>query len=606
MNSRRRAVPALLAAILFAAAMVPTTDAHAAWTSPRCRGTYNTNALKLPDMGVKGVPKDDCPHCLNGGGKGSVMAAAKNNWVPWEPMDKTKPFRHDSGLCGDPEKNPSPRAHEKAGTFGPPKGMPYAATYKAGQEVGFQIDVHTHHNGFFEFFICNVDKCGGDISEKCFKGGHCRQLMRAEVPECESKKSMHCSPIDPDYPGRWIMPCRVGAHVGEHFMGGAGADKGKYMKYKLPEGFACQNCVMQWYWASANSCNPPGFKEYFDKYPMEAWGECPGDGGAKGARNPNLATCGGPTFPEEFWNCADVRVNANGAAGDAPTSGASEEEDDDAAGAAAEQRPEAEEKPAEEPTPAEEQKPVEEPNPVEGQPPADQPAAEQQPAEQQPAEQQPVEQQPPAEQRPQEQNEPELDTPPMLQNRPDQNAQTTNQNAGQQNQNQGPTDEQRRVQQEQEEVRRKQQEEVMRKRALSKQNSQQPQQSSQQQEQQPQQPQQPEQPQQPQQPQQTEPPQQPQSQEITPDSQTLSAGEGTGNGDYPMTGRESGAAGKGDCTLNSSSRASSFSGAKCASNWRQCGGARYAGPTHCCSPHFECVAVGSSFAMCKKAAHLAL
>lgn len=233
------------------------------------------------------------------------MAAAKGGWKPWEPLDKTK-IRSDAGLCGDPISEPAPRAHEKGGAFGPPKAMPYSAVYKSGQTVQFEVDVTTNHNGFFEFFICDVDRCDDDISEDCFKRNQCRQLMRTKVAACESQNSKECGPIDPDYPGRWIVPCRKGGHVGEHFMGGV------HMQYKLPSGFRCKHCVIQWYWATANSCNPPGFKEYFDKFPMESWGKCPGDGGAFGARNPGLSQCGGTTFPEEFWSCADVRVTGVG------------------------------------------------------------------------------------------------------------------------------------------------------------------------------------------------------------------------------------------------------------------------------------------------------
>lgn len=304
-----------LCALLCIAALSMTAEGHGAWTTPRARGTLATFSLNLPDLKIPGMPRDDCPHCLNGGGKGTVMAEANNNWRPWEPLSKTKPFRRDAGLCGDPAKGP--HDHMKGGKFGPPKAYPYSAVYKAGQVVEFVVDVTTHHNGFFEFFICNVGDCGGDISERCFKENKCRQLMRVKTPECESQNSMECGPVDEKHPGRWYMPCRKGGHVGQHFMGG------KFMRYKIPDRFICQDCVMQWYWATANSCNPPGFIEYFQRFPMAKWGRCPGDGGAFGARNPVLSKCGGPTFPEEFWMCADVRVTGNGVS--APSGGAPQE-----------------------------------------------------------------------------------------------------------------------------------------------------------------------------------------------------------------------------------------------------------------------------------------
>lgn len=266
------------------------------------RGTLNTNSIKVPKCNLRNMPADNCPHCLNGGGKGAVTLAAGGNWRVYEPLNSKAPFRRDAALCGDAILDSAPRPHERGGRFGTPSDMPFSAVYNTEQEVEFVVDVTTNHNGFFEFFICDVSKCGGDLTEKCFTAGHCHQLMRVKTPACESQRSKECGPIDKNYPGRWYVPCRKGSHVGEHFMGG------KYMKYKLPAAFTCKDCVVQWYWATANSCNPPGFKEYFDNYPMPGWGKCPGDGGAFGGRNPTLTTCGGSNFPEEFWGCSDVLV----------------------------------------------------------------------------------------------------------------------------------------------------------------------------------------------------------------------------------------------------------------------------------------------------------
>ena len=67
------------------------------------------------------------------------------------------------------------------------------------------------------------------------------------------------------------------------------------MYYQLPEDLVCDGdesaCVLQWYWVSANSCNPPGIPEQY--------------------RRPyNLADCLSPSapYPEEFVNCADISV----------------------------------------------------------------------------------------------------------------------------------------------------------------------------------------------------------------------------------------------------------------------------------------------------------
>jgi len=256
-------------------------------------------------MKVPGMPSEDCPHCLNAGGKGAVMKANKGMWVPYEPTNLKKPFRHDAGLCGDPIAQKGPHDHEIGGAWGFPKS-PITATYKTGSVVEFIVDLTTNHQGYFEYFLCDATKCGGDISVECFKKGHCHQLMREKTPHCESSQSMECAPVDPAYPGRWYIGCRKGGHVGEDFVGG------RSMRYHLPKGFSTKHAVLQWYWVTANSCNPPGFLDFFENHPMDKWGKCGGDGGTIGGRNTGTAECGGKISPEEFWNCADIEINDSG------------------------------------------------------------------------------------------------------------------------------------------------------------------------------------------------------------------------------------------------------------------------------------------------------
>lgn len=381
--------------ILSTLLLTTTVQAHGVPVYPYFRGTLKTNSIfrleprnpllrrfKPPHYDDLDIPDCECPHCANGGGKGGVMKAAKGKWTPYEPTNPKLPFRRDHGMCGDPISDTAPRDHEAGGKWGYPKS-PITANYKTGQIVEFVVDVTTNHNGWFDFFICDATKCGGDISEKCFKDGHCHTLMREKTPACESEKSKECAPVDEKYPGRWYIPCRRGDHVGEHFMGGP------FMRYKLPPGFKSEHAVIQFYWVTANSCNPPGFIDYFKRYPMKVWGKCPGDGGSLGGRNPTLGECGGPSFPEEFWGCADVSVGGTGkvkAAGSLPPvpkgkpvvkrtpppePKPTEEETKPEAKPMEEAKPEAKpmEEPKPEPKPTEqpkpEPKPVEEPKPTE-------------------------------------------------------------------------------------------------------------------------------------------------------------------------------------------------------------------------------------------------
>lgn len=52
----------------------------------------------------------------------------------------------------------------------------------------------------------------------------------------------------------------------------AGSPSHYNMQYKLPQGVTCSRCVLQWYWKTGNS---PG------------------------------------AYPEEFWNCADIRIESS-------------------------------------------------------------------------------------------------------------------------------------------------------------------------------------------------------------------------------------------------------------------------------------------------------
>ena len=65
------------------------------------------------------------------------------------------------------------------------------------------------------------------------------------------------------------------------------------MLFQLPAGLVCDGssarCVLQWHWTSGNSCTPPGTPS---QYASSTLGPC-------GINNP---------YPEEFFNCADVRI----------------------------------------------------------------------------------------------------------------------------------------------------------------------------------------------------------------------------------------------------------------------------------------------------------
>ena len=241
-----------------------------------------------------------------GSGLASQKRAAGGNWTPYDP--KAPGFRFRAGVCGD--QKGGQEAHRKGGMFYYPKDKPIiTGTYQSGGVFTASLSVNSdgHHNGFIEFIICDVSKCpGGDISEQCLRSNACQKMDRVKEARCENG-SKDCAPIDPKYPSRWFLPCaQYGTRRDSKYLN---------IKYKLPAGMACEHCVVQWYWASANQCNPPGYKEYFlsEKRP-KAWGSCKGQSRAEGGYAKWLPDCGGKEFTEEYYSCIDVKVTGSSSA----------------------------------------------------------------------------------------------------------------------------------------------------------------------------------------------------------------------------------------------------------------------------------------------------
>ncbi|KAI0560096.1 Lytic polysaccharide mono-oxygenase [Gracilaria domingensis] len=228
--------------------------------------------------------------------KSQIYAAGPRGWTPYNPYSPSLQWRY--GVCGD--RLGGPQHHLRGGMFYH-RGR-IVASYTQGDVLGVGMSIVTHHNGFVEMHVCDVSRCGGEISRECFLKGACVQLKRAYHPECESGKSPHCGPTDRRYPGRWYLPCRSGASWDDF--------RPHYATFRLPKHFHCQHCVLQWYWVTANTCNPPGMLDYFDGPNRPHWGTCSGQGGARGGVSRNKPPCGRYNFPEEYVQCADIRIDS--------------------------------------------------------------------------------------------------------------------------------------------------------------------------------------------------------------------------------------------------------------------------------------------------------
>jgi hypothetical protein len=306
-----RVVAALaLAAVSSGHAFLSYPNARGAMTG--CGGGYNYNPI---------APECRTNYCCQCGNAAFLQNRfkGKTTWRLYSPMDRTMDIRGGFGLCGDGEDSMT-SPNMKLGYFSNGcEGKPALSGLNPGDTIDIQMQSTAHHQGFIEMFLCDTKDCGGDITRDCFYKNQCVALQREPVEACESGNSADCAPIDPKFPTRWYMPCHkyefewqgTSQMVEDQTLGGpSGA-----MRYRIPNDFNCgSNCVLQSYWATANTCAPAGHNDYFRQQyntgKLNSWKGCPGDGETLGGYSENHETCGAPgTFPEEFWQCADIHMN---------------------------------------------------------------------------------------------------------------------------------------------------------------------------------------------------------------------------------------------------------------------------------------------------------
>lgn len=287
--------------------------AHGIMNHPIPRGLLNNHSSLVFEQIDRNAPGDPVPHFPSGNktniafaGRDSQRdAAGPNGWTAFDPFQKGFVWR--AGVCGDMVP-PHPQHHGKGGIFY--HGGKFVATYNAGGVISVGLSINGHHNGYMMLHVCDISRCPtGDISPKCFRiPGACIQLKRSANELCDRGWSKLCGPVDRRFPGRWYLPCTSYPRddiTPDRF----GFGVSNTIAYDIPSWFSCEHCVLQWYWVSANNCNPPGVIEYFEGPDRpRAWGKCFGQGGAKGGYNPNLAICGKASFPEEYYLCSDIRI----------------------------------------------------------------------------------------------------------------------------------------------------------------------------------------------------------------------------------------------------------------------------------------------------------
>eukprot|EP00933_Yihiella_yeosuensis_P078920 TRINITY_DN908_c0_g1_i2.p1 TRINITY_DN908_c0_g1~~TRINITY_DN908_c0_g1_i2.p1 ORF type:complete len:632 (-),score=105.07 TRINITY_DN908_c0_g1_i2:285-2180(-) len=267
---------------------------------------------------------EDCPHCLQGGGPGNVMKRGGGVWPT-----RLAPKSH--GLCGDPgqgKPNPPTLADEKYLRPGH-----VVSVYQPGEIAEFHIVVSTHHQGHYEFRICDKALDGNALNSAA-EGQACldQWVLHRAAPAADcvvNDARGDCQPIDPKHPERWYLP-PAGSQTQTASANWTDSMAPTYpsatethvMRYKIPEALRCTHCTLQWYWSSGNTCLYDG--DYFDYFRslstlgwsvtewsphiLESWANCDN----KCCHSESSPGAGDGIFGEEFWNCADIAVVQEG------------------------------------------------------------------------------------------------------------------------------------------------------------------------------------------------------------------------------------------------------------------------------------------------------
>lgn len=248
---------------------------------------------------------------INNGKENQIETLDGHPYQSFEPQDEA--YRWPLGVCGDYRAGDQVRLRGGIYYF----GGKIVQTYVEGSIIDIGLNMQAHHRGYMEFHMCDVSKCGGEISEECFRiPGACHSLKRAVSPACESGATSRCLPIDKSFPERWYVPCSLKHKFYMENMDSLEAqgiaenrifeswDAGT-IQYKLPEGFRCDHCVLHFHWVTGNSCNAPGVREYFTGTSTE---EIQPPEHLKCAFDTRHNTCGVDRYPEQYFSCSDVRI----------------------------------------------------------------------------------------------------------------------------------------------------------------------------------------------------------------------------------------------------------------------------------------------------------
>jgi hypothetical protein len=222
---------------------------------------------------------------------GYLSSPRARNWVA---RQEGREWDHQS-LNRKPTSSTCGRSPSSGINYDITPGPRIEATYSCGQTIDLSVTLTAHHKGHFQFKACPISP-GQAATQACFDARKLRFI------------SGHGANFDPNYPERAYIPP---APPGTQASNGSGLWNYQY-RFQLPAGVSGDLVLLQWHYITANSCLPPGY----DRYQFPA-GWHPGNLGA--CQSLPLDGSVGGALPEQFWNCAEVRITNNCQGGPTPT-----------------------------------------------------------------------------------------------------------------------------------------------------------------------------------------------------------------------------------------------------------------------------------------------
>lgn len=184
------------------------------------------------------------------------------------------------------------------------------ATYTRGQIIDIEVDLTAHHWGHFVIKACPIvtPTPTQTVTQECFNQNPLRFISGENAT------------FDPDYPDRAYLPppnppnAPNGAHPQWDCCGGVWNYK---YKFQLPPSVTGDLVLLQWHYITANSCLAPGYNTY--NWPV-GWDPSYLYGGLTPScvSIPTDGSVESGKRPEQFWNCAEVRITDSGGGGVSP------------------------------------------------------------------------------------------------------------------------------------------------------------------------------------------------------------------------------------------------------------------------------------------------